>query len=69
MNQSQRYEKFKDDMDEAGFDVYMYKGRYFYDGPAVNTDEDGPTLQDIIRATTVEVQWDNMGKDFVVYPK
>ena len=52
------------------FGQYEYRGRSFYVGPAVNADEDeGPTLQDVIRATDVTLQWDQMGRaGLVVYP-
>ncbi len=65
-----RHQRFRDDMERAGIQVQEYRGRFFYEGPAVVTDEDGwPTLQDVIRATEVPLQWDNMGLDFVVYPQ
>lgn len=63
--------KFVEDMDEAGIETEHYHGRYFWEGPAVRTNEDGGlTLQDVIRATTVGVQWDTMGRsDYIVYPR
>ena len=68
MTQEERYKKFTDDMEEAGYDVESYQGRNFYIGPSVTVGNH--ELQDAIRATTVSVQWDNMGKDdLVVYPK
>jgi len=65
-----KYERFTRDMEKAGINYEEYHGRYFYHGPAVRTDEKGfPTLQDVSRATKVELQWDNLGKmDFIVYP-
>lgn len=64
------YEQFRKDMERAGYDVREYHGRFFYHGPAVSTNEsDGPTLQDVIRATKVSVQWDNLGLDYIVYPR
>ena len=61
--------KFVEDMDEAGIEYEHYHGRFFWEGPAVSTDEDGwPTMQDVIRATTVKVQWDSLGRDLIVYP-
>ncbi len=61
---------FVEDMDAAGYDTEHYWGRFFWRGPAVRTDEDdGPTLQDVIRATSVPVQWDNLGRDYIVYPR
>jgi len=64
-----RYVQFVRDMEEAGYDWYDYHGRWYYQGPAVNTDEsDGPTLQDVMRATRVRVIRDNMAFDWIVYP-
>jgi hypothetical protein len=60
-----KYEKFRKDCENAGFDVWHYRGRFFYEGPAVTVGD----MQDVIRATTVKVQWDNMARDYVVYPK
>ena len=58
-------EQFEEDMAEADFDVRHYHGRSFWHGPAVETDD----LQRAIRATTVRVQWDAMGRDgYIVYP-
>ncbi len=57
--------RFAADLTAAGFCVYDYHGRNFYSGPAVDCD----SVQDVIRATSVEVQWDGMGKGFVVYPR
>lgn len=62
---SANYEQFKRDMKKAGLKVIDYKGRFFYDGPAVVVSD----IQDAIRKTHVPVQWDNMGLDWVVYPK
>lgn len=66
-----KYEQFVKDMEKANIKYDgEYHGRYFYHGPAVRTDEKGfPKLQDVFRATKVELQWDNLGKmDFIVYP-
>lgn len=65
-----KYEQFVKDMEKAGIEYDgEYNGRFFYHGPAVRTNEKGfPTRQDVIRATKVELQWDNMGFDFIVYP-
>ena len=63
------YKQFAIDMQEAGIRWIDYQGRYHYDGPAAPTDEDkGPTLQDVIRATKVKVQWDQLGLHHIVYP-
>ncbi len=64
------YEQFVKDMEKAGIEYEEYNGRFFYHGPAVKTKEEGfPTRQDVIRATKVKLQWDNLGKlDYIVYP-
>lgn len=63
-----RYQDFRDDMEGAGYAVEEYQGRYQYRGPAVMVES--RELQDVIRATTVRVQWDHMGKDgLVIYPQ
>jgi hypothetical protein len=65
-----RYEQFRRECEAAGIEVEHYRGRFFYEGPAVRTDEDGwPTLQDVIRASTVPLQWDNLALDWIVYPR
>lgn len=68
-NDKDNYEQFIADMKKVGIACKEYKGRFFYHGPAVRTNEKGfPTRQDVIRATRVELQWDNLGFDFIVYP-
>lgn len=65
------HEQFIQDMKKAGIKYEDdYHGRYFYNGTAVRTDEKGfPTRQDVIRATKVKLQWDNLGRDdYIVYP-
>ena len=65
----ERYRRFREDMEQAGYEVREYAGRYFYRGPAVTTSRDaGVTMQDVIRATEVRLQWDNLGLDWIVYP-
>lgn len=56
--------QFVEDCEAAGFDTRFYMGRFFWRGPSVVCED----IQDVIRATEVPVQWDNMGFDFVVYP-
>lgn len=63
--QKQHYQQFAEDMRNAGLEVKDYRGRNFYFGPAVFCGD----IQYAIRMTKVKVQWDNMGFDFVVYPK
>lgn len=62
---SKRYEKFKREMEEAGLEVENYKGRFFWEGPAVRTDD----LQEALAKTTVTCQWDNLGLGWIVYPR
>lgn len=61
------YIKFVEDMREAGYPVQHYCGRWYYEGPAVVT-EDYFDEQDVIRATSVRVRSDSMGHGRVVYP-
>ncbi len=69
MDWPERYNRFVFDMMMAGYKTRDYKGRRSRTGPAVFTDEnDGPSMQDVIRATGVECQWDNLDLHFVVYP-
>lgn len=58
---------FVQDMEAAGFEVRQYSGRFFWQGPAVNAGDHEEFLA-VIRATEVPVQWDNMGKGWIVYP-
>lgn len=66
-----RYQQFVDDMRSAGIIVEHYRGRFYYEGPAARTHvSEGIDLQDIMSATKVKLQWDNLGKeDFIVYPR
>jgi hypothetical protein len=65
------HDRFAAEAREAGWNVCKYQGRFWYDGPAVVTDDESTDrdLQAAIRATTVRVQWDNLGLNYVVYPK
>ena len=47
--------------------VEAYAGRFYWFGPAVRADDERE-LQEIIRATEVEVQWDSLGEGYIVYP-
>lgn len=58
-------QQFVADMEEAGLEVEHYRGRSFWEGPAVRVD----SIQDAMGATMVPCQWDNMGLGFIVYPK
>lgn len=57
--------RFVEDMEAAGLEPYHYRGRFFWEGPAVDVDN----LQDALGATGVRCQWDNMGLGWVVYPR
>lgn len=63
------YVRFVEDMLAAGLPVQHYNGRWYYSGPAVVTDrENGPTENEVYRATTVSLRRDSMGFDTVLYP-
>ena len=59
--------KFVRDMTKAGYDVRHYRGRWFWEGPAVAVDspQDG---QSVIRATRVMLQSDALGLGVIYYP-
>jgi hypothetical protein len=59
------HQKFIRNMKRAGLKPYYYSGRYYYKGPAVNVSN----IQDALSNTKVPCRWDNMGLDYVVYPK
>ncbi len=59
------YRRFVADMQAAGLEVTHYRGRYFYEGPAVAVDD----IQDALSHTTVKCQWDQLGLGFIVYPR
>lgn len=56
--------RFMRDMRRAGIRMRPYRGRGFWSGPAVATDD----VQKVIRATPVKLQWDSLGRDSIVYP-
>ena len=65
---NKKFAQFEEDMEKAGRKVENYRGRNFYNGPAVIVDES--ELQDVIRETKVQLQWDAMGKsDIIIYLK
>lgn len=69
MSKQERYERFTEDMENDGREVRQYRGRYYYEGPAVEID-DADELQDVIRATEVSLQWDELGKNgLIIYPR
>lgn len=63
-SKKKRQQRFNDEMEEAGFDVELYCGRYYYHGYAVRGDDE----QELIRATGVHLSIDSMGKGVIVYP-
>ena len=66
-NDTQR--QFREDMEEARFDVQFYRGRWFYRGWSVKA-KDFRELQDIIRATRIYLQWEELGKTgFIIWPE
>jgi hypothetical protein len=63
------FEKFVEEMRTAGIVTAAYRGRFFWEGPAARSDQqNGPTLQDIIKRTGVPLQWDSLGSNYIVYP-
>ncbi len=72
MTTPKRHQEFIDQVREAGWpkqDLQLdYHGRFFYVGPALVLPKED--LQEIIRATTMELEWDDMGRDsYIVYPR
>lgn len=56
--------RFIEDMYTAGLEVEHYRGRCFWNGPAVRVDE----LQEALSNTKVPCRYDSMGLGFIVYP-
>jgi hypothetical protein len=52
-------------MDRAGLEVRHYRGRFFWQGPAVVVSD----RDQAISATDVACRWDQMGLDWIVYPQ
>ena len=67
MNQVERYQAFRGAFSEREGFRSEYRGRYFYAGPAVVCGRE--ELQRVVRESPVEVQWDSLGMDLIVYPK
>lgn len=63
-----RYVQFVEDMRAAGIPVRHYNGRWSYSGPAASTDDEF-SLQDIMRATRVELTTDSLGLGHILYPQ
>lgn len=60
------YNQFTKDLENAGYEVSDYNGRYFYHGPAVSCEKN--EFQNIVRKTSVRLQWDQLGLGIIVYP-
>lgn len=56
--------KFVADMEAAGLKVRHYRGRGFWEGPAVSADG----IQDVLSNTKIKCQWDQLGLGVIVYP-
>ena len=63
------HERFQVDLEEAGFDVEQYspRGAFGNEVPAVRA-EGFTELQQAIRATTVDLDWDTLGRGWIIYP-
>ena len=58
------HEKFVEDMAVAGIVTAAYLGRFFWEGPAARSDQqNGPTLQDIIKKTKIPLQWEALNSN------
>jgi hypothetical protein len=57
--------QFCNDMMDAGFELEHYRGRWYWQGPAVRCDD----ISDVMSITKVKCQWDSMGRGVIVYPK
>jgi hypothetical protein len=66
MTKEQRYDLFSETFEERDGFRAKYRGRYFYDGPALDIESD--ELQDVIRAYPERLQWDQLGRGLIVYP-
>ena len=48
---------------------WLDRGPFFWEGPAARSDQqNGPTLQDIIKKTAVPLQWEALNSNYIVYP-
>jgi hypothetical protein len=67
--ESDQQKQFRKDMEKADREFEFYRGRFYYRGWATRAD-DFNDLQDVIRATKVGLQWDQLGKEgYIVYPQ
>lgn len=58
---------FRKNMEAAGIEYEFYRGRFFYQGWAARA-HDRKAFQAIIKASEVELQWDELGLGWIVYP-
>lgn len=58
------FDKFIRECESAGFKVENYRGKFLYEGPSVST----TNIQTVIRATSMQVQWDLIDNTWIVYP-
>lgn len=65
--EGERFQEFQEDMEEAGYEVEEYDGRFYYHGPAVRCDKD--EFQEVLSATKVACSWDDMGLGKIIYPR
>jgi hypothetical protein len=64
---SEDHQTFVSEMKSDGRDVEHYNGRNFYEGPSIHCDRS--ELEDVIRASTVRLGWESLGKSgLVVWP-
>jgi len=60
------HQRFVRDMqDSCAGELMHYKGRWFWEGPAVSVDD----VQDALGCTKVPCQWETLGMGYVVYPR
>lgn len=65
------YKKFVSNLCLAGFADNIrlsYRGRFYYNGPACTSDEE-ISMDEIIQEAKVPVNIDNLGMDWIIYPK
>lgn len=68
LTKAEARDRFRSEMEADGFDVEDYQGRNFYHGPAVRVVDWGG-VERVESLTSVEVQNDQMGLGYIVYPR
>jgi hypothetical protein len=64
------YRRFVRDMTRAGIEVEHYRGRFYYEGPAVRVGGSNEySRSDVEAATKVRLQHDQMGLGEILYPR